>query len=202
LRFDEFPTVAPNARQTLIEIVPVNSAPTVERPSEQNVKTAEPLKSADKRKIDELLSPLGMGTGIDFQKTSDGLVEFVKNDPARRSYAAGKLISEIKQACEANEKYIHYSDFARVQFASNTLAELEVIEALDTLIDCSNRRSPVGGLSPHNWATVPAIIKYREKAMPALIEKMGSQEVGRDVKEQIYIMWREITEQIKKDRNN
>lgn len=182
--------------------IPITSTPVI-----QDSTGAKPVKKADKLKIDELIASLGRGTIDTKQKYEQLLVKeqllfkFVEKDSARRSYAAGKLIANIKQTCQANEKYIQ-SDFVRVQSASNILAELEVTEALDTLIDCSNRRSPVGGLSSHNWGTAPAIIKYREKAMPALIEKMGSKEVDPDVKERIYIMWREIVEQIKRNRSN
>jgi hypothetical protein len=106
-----------NAQQSLMVVAPVNSVPSADPLIEQNAKNAKLLNGTDKRKIDELLSPIGLGAGVGYQKNSDVLIKFVENDPARRPYTANKLIAEIKQPCEANEEYIH-SDFARIQFAS------------------------------------------------------------------------------------
>lgn len=194
-------------RQTTIAAPPVNSLPYEKTPLNQITLNVKPIKWADKRKIDKIISSFGRGTEADRQTSSDSLVEFVGNNPDRRSYAAGQLIAETKLICstagklnpfDTTEKFIKsQSDFIKLQFMSNALADLEVIEALDTLIDCSNRRSQVGGLSYYNFPTVPAIIKYKEKALPALLEKIDSRETSPEIKLRIHNTWNLIIEKIK-----
>ncbi len=191
--FDAFSSAATSGTQTVINVMPLDSTPSVETPANQNTKSAKTIKRADKQKIDELISSLGRDIGENSQKSSDSLIKFVGNNPDRRSYAVDQLMAETTRICGTNERFIH-SDFDKLRSMSNALADLEAIEALDLLIDCSNRRSPVGGLSPSNYPTISAIVKYKEKAFPALIKKMWAKETDREVKDRIPSIWSIITQ--------
>jgi hypothetical protein len=131
-----------------------------------------PSNSADTQKIDEIISDLGTGNAEGKKDLSNRLIEIIMNNPDS-NYATSRLISETARICSEGETIYSPEKFYKVQYMSNILAELQRTEALEVLVDCSNRRIPVGGLSSRYFATMEAITKFKEQALPVLKEKLS-----------------------------
>jgi hypothetical protein len=111
------------------------------------------------------------------QKNKEQLLKFAKQSDKNKTEVTKVLIEESVRIC--NEKVddlfsnVSRSNFNKLRSMSNILADLKSIEALDILIDCSEYRDFLGGFSSRHYATQPAILSYKESAMPTLMRKMS-----------------------------
>jgi len=126
--------------------------------------------------LPELLALIRDPGQLNREAASERLVELSKNQGDRVS---GPLIAEISRLCASREEYYKYENFEAVRLLANILAERQNIMALDPLIDCADFVGGTGGSSPNNYATVPAILSYKSKAVPVLTKKLrtGNSEV-------------------------
>lgn len=103
------------------------------------------------------------------------LLEIYERNPAEKQRVTSQLIKATGKLCHSDGV-----DVDQTTIMANLLADFQSLEALDVLIDCSNERTSVGGLSYYNYATVPALLSYETKAVPKLKEKLKT--AGNDVR--------------------
>lgn len=106
------------------------------------------------------------------QRSAEQLIAIGKQSANQRTDISQELIKQGKTIClEKNSSLFSRTSFNKLRAISDILAEMESIEALDMLIDCSDYVENIGGLSPFHSATMPAILKYKEKARQILMKK-------------------------------
>ena len=66
------------------------------------------------------------------------------------------------------------TDFRKLNAMSHILAKLKSQDALNILIDCSNHSTVFSGDSSTDFATMPAIVEFGDKAVPLLKKKLIS----------------------------
>lgn len=122
-----------------------------------------------------LIKSLG-STNIELrQRSAEQLIAIGKQSPKQQTEISRELIKQGKTICrEKNSRAFSRTSFDKLRIMSDILAEMESFEALDMLIDCSDYTEDIGGLSPFHSATMPALIKYGEKAKPILMKKWNT----------------------------
>ncbi len=96
--------------------------------------------------------------------------DIAKSDPAKGKEIIEKLTADIQEICVDH----HYSEslFPKVKTMPMILSDLGSIEALDVLIDCSTNTPQVASHVYGDGVTVPAIVSYKNKALPALEKRL------------------------------
>jgi hypothetical protein len=105
------------------------------------------------------------------------IMTFATTDSNNLNKLTNIFVEEGKKIClvsEENKFRFSQSNFDKLRMMSDIFAELKSIEGLEMLIDCLDYKHIIGGLSYNNYATMPAIIQYKELAVPILKKKMSS----------------------------
>jgi hypothetical protein len=109
------------------------------------------------------------------QRSAEQLATIGKQSAKQRTEITRELIEQGKMICmEKNSRPFSRTSFDKLRLMSDILAEMDSIEALDMLIDCSDYAEDIGGFSPFHFATMPALLKYKEKARPILMKKWNT----------------------------
>ncbi len=100
------------------------------------------------------------------------LEEIARESPENREKVVFTLTNEISYACGLGNVM---SDvwFEKVGTMSYILADLHSVESLDPLIDCSNHTLPAHGWGINNYATMGAILQFKQDALPALRRELS-----------------------------
>lgn len=128
----------------------------------------------------KLMNSLGSLNDSERNQATTQLLEITRKSNDYKTQITNKIINETSKICSEEDVMYSNNDFYKLQSMSNILADLNNIESLNILIDCSNHKLPFGGLSNSNYATKNAIIKFNSKAIPSLKKKLGSS--GKEIK--------------------
>jgi hypothetical protein len=146
------------------------------------IKEVQPVKDKDKRKLDVLLTNMIQSKSLNYEESFKELNTAVDKNLPNKTYITMRVLDKVIQICNDENSINSIDDMNALKLLANILADFQTVEALDTLIVCSDHRHPVGGLSYFNYPTVPAIIKYKEKAYPYLEKKLLSSDVNSEIK--------------------
>lgn len=87
------------------------------------------------------------------------------------------LINELRRSCiydailSQEQTLASESDFHRIRNIGEILAQLKNPDAIPILIDCSDRRTPDGGLSSNYYPAIDPLLRFGDSAIPFLLEK-------------------------------
>ncbi len=146
------------------------------------IKVVQPIKAKDKRKLDAMVNNLIQNKNRYDEKSIKELTADVDNNPLNKTYVAKKVLDKVIQICNDENSTKSIDDMKVLGTMSNILADFQTVEALDVLIECSDRNGPYGGESFYNNETVPAIVEYQEKAYPYLERKLLSSDINSEIK--------------------
>jgi hypothetical protein len=130
-------------------------------------------KDLPKTKILELLKN---SVGDQRNQKFNELMAFAKTDSNNLNQLTNVFVDEGKKICLESQKTrfrFSQSNFDKLRIMSDIFAEFKSIEGLEMLVDCLDYKHIIGGLSASTYATMPAIIQYKELAVPALKKKMS-----------------------------
>ena len=104
-------------------------------------------------------------------ESAERLILLAKANKDSYATISRELVDELRTSCGSDDLLTTNAQFTKVQSLAVILAKMKHLGALETLIDCSNRRRNFGGLSYTNYPTVEPIVNFGEMAIPSLISK-------------------------------
>jgi hypothetical protein len=107
-------------------------------------------------------------------ESAERLILLAKTNKDSYANISKVLVNELRTSCGSDELLTTNAQFTKVKSLAIILARMKDLGALDTLIDCSNRRRDFGGLSYTNYPTFEPIADFGELAIPSLISKYRS----------------------------
>lgn len=134
--------------------------------------------SDDRTDVRKLIENLGNEDESSRDDQAAKLVVIAKRSRNDRDVVTSSLIEETKKMCsvkrDGRTPTLPFGEFYKLRSMADILADLREIDALDTLIDCSDISGPILGWSSANFATMGAVRKFKGDALPKLKSKMNS----------------------------